>query len=125
MNDLIAFLRARLDEEQDLARRLADRYIVRNPDLPNDGQPYWPLPSVERNYTFRKGTDPDIAAALDLIKAYNPHRVLTELDAKRQRLDWIEGELADDPANETAQWLARLEAAPYAGRDGYRAEWRP
>jgi hypothetical protein len=48
---------------------------------------------------------------------------LAEVATKRKRLDWIEGELADDPDDETAQWLARLEAQPYAGRDGWRTEW--
>lgn len=55
----------------------------------------------------------------------SPTRWWDEVDAKRQRLDWIMGELRDDPDDETAQWLAKLEALPYAGRDGYREEWRP
>jgi hypothetical protein len=50
--------------------------------------------------------------------------LLAEVDARRERLLWIESELADDPTNETAQWLAKLEAQPHAGQHGWRKEWR-
>jgi hypothetical protein len=52
-----------------------------------------------------------------------PKRVLAEVEAKQERLLWIEGELADDDTQETVQWLAKLEAQPYAGQDGWREEW--
>lgn len=58
------------------------------------------------------------------IARWDPARVLAELRAKRHRLDWIESELTDDPTDETAQWLAKLEAQPYAGYPGWREEWR-
>lgn len=57
------------------------------------------------------------------IARWDPKRVLDEVEAKRQRLDWIEGELVDDVDNQTAQWLAKLEAQPFAGYDGWREEW--
>jgi hypothetical protein len=55
---------------------------------------------------------------------WDPARVLAEVDAKRERLTWIEGELGDDPTDEAAQWLAKLEGMPFAGRPGWREEWR-
>lgn len=52
-------------------------------------------------------------------------RLKREVDAKRQRLAVIEHDLADDPDDETAQRLLRLELLPYADRPGYRPEWTP
>jgi hypothetical protein len=127
MDDLVTWLRAQLDAEYDLASRLAARYRVRNADRPDDGQPYWPLPTVEA--CFRNRADPDIAAGLDLIKAYGPDRVLAEVDAKRRVLDWLVDCEAKAVGNnwwvlEVADALRSL-ALPYAGRDGWREEWRP
>jgi hypothetical protein len=58
------------------------------------------------------------------IARWDPFRALEEVKTKRERLLWIEGELADDDTQETVQWLAKLEAQPYAGQDGWREEWR-
>lgn len=63
------------------------------------------------------------AAAAMIRRFAVPRFVLAEVQAKRERLAWIESELADDETNETAQWLAQLEARPYAGQDGWREEW--
>lgn len=52
-------------------------------------------------------------------------RWLAEVEAKRMRLDQILHELGDDSTDETAQWLLKVEALPYAARDGWRDEWRP
>lgn len=58
------------------------------------------------------------------IARWDPARVLAEIQAKRERLLCIESQLADDADDETALWLARVEAWPYADRPGWRPEWR-
>lgn len=81
MTDIETFIRARLDEDEQTARAVAERYI----DI-RDGSPYWPLPSVVARYRSY-APDPGIAAGLDLIKTYNPARVLREVQAKRAIVD--------------------------------------
>lgn len=153
VDELVAFVRQQLDADEALARRVAERYVVRNSDRPDDGQPYWPLPSIEA--TFRGRIDPDIVAGLDLIRTYDPARVLAEVEAKRRILDlhigahdcteihtgvypddwpadagWGKaGERRAHAANEHFEAdqpcpTVRLLAQPYAGRDGWREEWQ-
>lgn len=96
MDDLTTWLRAQLD---------ADEFLFR----------HWPGdPTTMTGYDGRGG-----ATAF-----WSPQLALAEVGAKRQRLDWITGQLADDPADETAQWLLQIDALPHADRDGYREEWR-
>lgn len=129
MDELVAFVRAALDEDERLARRVAGRYTVRNPDRPDNGHPYWPLPSVERNWHFRSeesDSDPDIAAGLDLIKAYNPQRVLAEVQAKRRILDECDSIIYGWTHEETKDYgrdILKALAQPYAGQPGWREEW--
>lgn len=128
VDELITWLRACLDTEERLAQRVADRYHVRNPDREDHGQPLWPLPSVEA--CFHGRTDPDISAGLDLIKAFNPKRVLAEIEAKRRILAHI-GMVVISPGREAmaTEYVEQMElflrvlAQPYAGRDGWREEW--
>lgn len=141
--DLVAFLRAQLDAEAALARRVANRYRVRNPDRVDDGRPYWPLPSVAANLRNR-ATEPGIAAGLDLIEMYSPARVLAEVDAKRRILDEhlqghtycrtcppLSGCAHTGPSGWPPERIGyicptiRLLALPYAGHADYREEWRP
>jgi hypothetical protein len=82
--DIREWLTARLDAEEEVARRVAERYRIQNPLRDDDGKAYWPLPSVEAN--FRGRVDPDILAGLELIKAHDPARILAEVAAKRQIL---------------------------------------
>jgi hypothetical protein len=147
---LVDFLRARYGEEEHLARRLAARYVVRNPDHPENGQPYWPLPSVEPRF---QSDDPDIAAGLDLVRLYSPQRALAEAGAKRRitalhapEVRSVAAPPYDDCTGAARSreyevtcpvcgWASsdptsgcetlRLLAVPYAGHPGYRPEWRP
>lgn len=129
VDNLVEWLRAQLDEDERLARRVADRYRIRNEDREDNGRPYWPLPSVVANLRDR-GRDPDIAAGLDLIEAYGPKRVLDEVAAQRAIL-----QLATDLLDEAFEWenhhatdarcIVKLLALPYADRPGCRDEWRP
>lgn len=103
MDDLITWLRAQLDDDERVARQM--------------------LAEPGGVYLEAQTPDVNVATVVAHLDRWTPKRVLAEVDAKRQRIDWIEGELADDSMNETARWLARLEALPYAGRPGYREEW--
>lgn len=50
--------------------------------------------------------------------------VLAEIEGTRERLDWIESKLADDPDDQTVLRMVKVEARPYADRDGYQEDWR-
>jgi hypothetical protein len=124
VDELIAFVRSCVDEDERVAREAAT----------TDPGP-WRADYDERGYDGRirdgrgytvvhqEDSTPGRATA-EHIAHWDPARVLAEVKAKRERLGWIEGELRDDSTNETAQWLARVEAKPYAGRQGWRKEWR-
>ncbi|MBE4796151.1 DUF6221 family protein [Streptomyces caniscabiei] len=60
------------------------------------------------------------------IAAWDPARVLREVDSKRRVLGAIEHLLGqvDDPFA-GVDGVLRLLAVPYADRPGYREEWRP
>lgn len=117
MDDLIAFLLMRLEEDRD-AVIVADA-LSRSP---------W----TSTPHTVRCGDGFEVALIQDgeaataaHIARWNPARVLVEVEAKRQRLDWLIGELRDDADNETVQWLLRLESTPHADHPDYRPEWQP
>lgn len=124
-DDLIAFLRAQLDDDERVARealkrQTSQRRMIRGQmvDVPNQPMPEW-----------RRSVWP-------------PERVLAEIEAKRRLLEpHAESDFPYDPdgpgpgdyswtarCNECYQdapcLTVRLLALPYAGRDGWREEWR-
>ena len=129
--DLVAFIRAQLDEDERIARAAdSGRW------LPED-----------KGITFEYRADDfhggeaqarlvaDTRANQEHIAEWWPARVLAEVDAKRRILDWLEdvqrfmdldemswyrlgGEVDIDLAH-------RLLALPFAGRPGFREEWKP
>jgi hypothetical protein len=116
VDDLIAFLRARLDEDERVAL---------------DGERYWHGIRVE------SATE----AEENHVRRWDPARVLAEVEAKRRILDDIVGEAtgldmsvdmdrrigARDEATEPylGDQLLRLLGLPYADHPDYREEWRP
>lgn len=97
-DDLIAFLRARLDEDEERARAV-ESHDRRWDYLPPKADSY--------------------------VRRFNPDRVLAEVDAKRQIIDlWDPNVLAGSYFDALAQVL-RLLALPDAGHPEYRDEWRP
>lgn len=99
MDDLIAFLRARLDEREARAG-LHDRDCVTLDD------------------TFEGTTDP--------CDCPEPAFVLADVAAKRRILDFID---EDPPFLDGGSWayldpILRLLALPYADHPDYRQEWR-
>ena len=132
MNDLIAFIRARIDEDERTARRAADVY---------DGATTWELTRAtamdvgERTFIAEIGADEDgfRPSELDHIARHDPARVLREVEAKRRILDEYRAAQAnlkqhpDDLAGKG--WLLgtvrviNLLALPYADHPDYRPEW--
>lgn len=136
MDDLIAFVHARLDEDEQVAR---------------DASPGPWRPNAEHDevlavddITVADGfalSGHQLRTTVDHIARWDPARVLAEVEAKRRIL----AEVVDDAngldisvdldrrvgtRDETAEpylgdQLAKLLALPYVGHPDYREEWRP
>lgn len=121
MSDLVAFLRARLDEERALAD-LAAANVRDNPFWGND----W-----AQGMTGGMG-----GPGGDLGAVFSPDRVMADVQAKRAILDLLEL-TADALPRETLQpeyaqgyvnalrWTSLHLAAPYADHPDYDERWRP
>jgi hypothetical protein len=154
MDDLIAFLRAQLDEDERIAR------AVRVPPYWHQGpgdDPEWTDEELvcmwppefhtpyERDKHWRGLTveGPELA---EHIATHDPTRVLREIDAKRQLLarggPFCTSNCDDpdsEPKNPDTNWTTPLEhhfdcaayqaaqllALPYTDRPGFREDWRP
>ena len=131
MNDLVQFLRTRLDEDEQAARTWPDhqhnweacgpRHLsyasgsgesVTAVNVGGDGTLGW-----ERIYVKR---DPGELAAH--IARHDPARVLREVDAKRQLLD---GHTPDYHWCPMGDSVLKMLALPYADHPDYRDDWRP
>lgn len=69
-----------------------------------------------------------LRATVEHIVRHDPSRVLAEVEAKRRILDEHEGvHTCGDRTYDFREWCPTLRALalPYAGRPGYREEWRP
>ncbi|MHA4774745.1 DUF6221 family protein [Streptomyces sp. MSC1_001] len=125
MDDLIAFLRARLDEDAELARQ-AEQV---------GGAPSWDrtadvllLPGLQtRRRLADRGVPDALQGAVEAHAArHDPARVLAEVDAKRRRLELLADAIRrghDD--YDIATELLPLEALPYVDHPDYRDTWRP
>jgi hypothetical protein len=122
MDELVPWLRAQLDDDERVAREA-------NPEL-----------GAVRS--FLELITPEVEADEAHIVRWDPPRVLAEVEAKRRILDLhAESDFPYDPDDGPGDysWAAkcmtcygddpcptlRLLALPYAGREGYREEWRP
>ena len=127
MDELVAFLRGCLDEDERVARAGGEAMDADNPS--------WP------DYATYDG--PDIDAAVAYLKQFRPARVLREVESKRALVDlhqpygqkqsmargeiWACSECGDVDDNPT-EWpctTLRLLAAVYSDRLGYQEEWKP
>lgn len=118
MNDLIAFLHARLDEDERMSLGFPPEWVALTM-YPNRGE-----------VVARPDGDP-VARTFDHRIAehfarWDPARVLAEVDARRRRLAVIADldASADVDAGPATFELWRIEALPYAGHPDYREEWR-
>lgn len=128
MDDLVAFLRARLAEGEGIARAAAKKVSV----PPNDGMRWrrdWD--TVHTAPSDPPGPRTKVAdcghGGGDLtahIVEWDPARVLREVEAKRRLVDryaW----LCEHGDTGNAAWVLPLLATTYADHPDYRREWAP
>jgi len=115
VRDLIDFLRARLDEDEAIARAAyGNRWDTDTADSPGDR---WVLSEDMHLMEADAGTATHAAR-------HDPARVLREVGARRRIVDryaWLR-EHGDTGG---AAWVLPLLAVPYAAHPGYRPEWVP
>jgi hypothetical protein len=133
VDDLVQFLRARLDEEE-AATRAAARA--------ERADTWTTVPDSHGGVLDGTGTRSLIVGYGDVmapetathIARHDPARVLAEVDAKRQIVDRMAGMLAAAEGDSEVDHYGGLDAAegtlellalPYADHPDYRDEWRP
>lgn len=146
-DDLVAFLRARLDEDEQAALKATDG--VADHLLPEDRS--WADPTgaltrqaadwVSAKWLFSSRVVAKIEGWNEIsisegdtkiaehIARHDPARVLREVEAKRRIIaelwDLDEGFATDHTAPRTAKAVLRLMALPYADHPDYHEDWRP
>ncbi len=103
MDDLIAFLAARLGEDEALAKRGEEVFATGWPD-------------------YQTFDSPELDDACKYLDRFGPARVLREVEAKRAVITQWEHSPAGSPVLTNA--LYRL-AAAWSDHPGYRPEWKP
>jgi len=124
VDELVAFLRGCLDEDERVARAGGEAMDADNPS--------WP------DYATYDG--PDIDAAVAYLKQFRPARVLREVESKRRIIDGVHfiahcagcnsgpeyrGTTYECDLDSAGLHVLRCLALPYSDRPGYREEWRP
>ncbi|HEX8005693.1 MAG TPA: DUF6221 family protein, partial [Trebonia sp.] len=140
MDELIAFVRARLGEDEAAAAAASD-----GPWTAWRGQPGLGLRQLEYAVTLpgqNSGSFASIATAswmdAEHIARHDPARVLREVEAKRAILaqiapwmdsaeddHWYERGVGEQPPYEGSVLLMKLLAAVWGGHPDYRSEWKP
>lgn len=151
MDDLVQFLRARLDEDARIARRASSYDDGASHDVEGPEGTWACLDETEWfGPSYRGGV---IAPRIGQVNApelgahivrHDPARVLADIDAKRELLKrgdtlFCDCDFADSPPTNpedrsqeiphhydcTAYRVAAVLALPYADHPDYREEWRP
>lgn len=140
MDDLVAFLRGCLDEDERVAKAATAgpwtaTPVVYGPWNEGSGPPKnWEIDTPSTTvveHVYHEGGGIAIEADATHIALHDPARVLREVESKRTIIerhvtdidsDHWEARLAADDFGEAA---LRLLAAVYSDRPGYREEWRP
>lgn len=135
MVDLVQWLTARLDTDEQIAREATEG-------------PWRNAPTARHHATASGrseeavfGSPPDVGAVVvaitgeaverrnlvnaEFIAAHDPARVLREIDAKRRIIAAYENYDREAPELDVPESVLRLLALPYADRDGYQESWRP
>lgn len=120
MDDLIAFLRARLDEDADLA--LAASPGPWHPDEEHDEVHAVDDIVVAEGFAL---SGRQLRATVDHIARHDPARVLAEVEAKRKILTAYENYDREAPELDVPDSVIRFLALPYADHPDYRDTWRP
>lgn len=147
MTDLVTFLRARLDIDEQVAREaLAGEW--RNASTSSHYEDaagpseavFTALPDAGLTVVARTGARGDRAAMVNAehIARHDPARVLAEVDAKRRIIARYTSAVEDSAEDEDGYYdenrfedarqlvpVLRLLALPYADHPDYRPEWAP
>ncbi|MFI0914186.1 DUF6221 family protein [Streptomyces abikoensis] len=123
--ELVAFLRARLSEDERAARAVLGAPWVRrghvasvHADDADSSRPHGtPVADCRR---IPGGYEHGVALA-EHIARHDPARVLAEVEARRAILDLYESPVQHGVVGQ----VLRLLSLPYAGHPNYREEWRP
>lgn len=83
--DPVAWLRAAVTADLELARRVKARYIVPADHPMRAGEHVWPTAVVRK--AWEAYGDPDVRAGLDLVLAHGPQWVIDDAEAKLAVLD--------------------------------------
>jgi len=115
--DLVAFLRARLDEDERIARACDGHTTFDGTGIVPGATARGPVMAVLPSHVATH------------IARHDPARVLAEVDAKRRIIDGL-AEALDRHADYitgtfTVEDVLRLLALPYRDHPGYRPEWAP
>lgn len=123
VDELVAFVRQQLAEDERVAREVTelarfDEWDAAGSRVDDEiGRSNWEVVGIAR--------PPSVPAAKAIsqhIARWDPARVLAEVEAKRRILD-LHAPLADYKGRVQCETVSLL-AQPYAGRDGWREEWR-
>ncbi|WP_338683897.1 DUF6221 family protein [Streptomyces acidiscabies] len=119
MDDLVAWLRVQLDEDERTALAASPGPWSVNAEsdevLAVDGV------TVAEGFALSGG---QLRATTEHIAEHDPARVLREVEALRRIVDRYAWLREHGDTGGTA-WVLPLLALPYADRPGYREEWRP
>lgn len=124
VDDLVAWLRAQLDEDERVAKTATSGGPWRVDGMSVRGQTRMNLTDV----LVVRHTWPQEA---DHIVRHDPARVLREVEAKRRIIDQYTTDINSDhwearlAADDFGEAALRLLALPYADRPGYQEEWKP
>ena len=135
-SDLVAFLKARLEEAAQTARTLDGASWRSDTDVGDEYNIAVVLDSRYEASIARCGVEglDDGEIRAEHIARHDPAHVLADVETKRQIIGWHACDARrgrDDErctsCQEETYWCTtlRLLAVPYAGHEGYRAEWAP
>lgn len=127
VDDLLAFLRAQLDEDERVARAATVGPWEWGPSP--TAKLTWGLSGSDVPFGgwILRVNDAGCPSTHDAqhIARWDPARVLAEVEAKRRILDAWQMQVDDDDPHAylAGDVLPKLLVQPYAGRDGWREEW--
>ncbi|WP_150112998.1 DUF6221 family protein [Streptomyces violaceusniger] len=126
--DLLMFMRARLDEDFAAVRLVLGVSVVAA-IRHGESAPRWvPSPKSDTGVWDTNGV-PRVKYAWPRERAHiirhDPARVLAEVEAKRVLVDEFERCGPNNPRHSVLHFTVRVLAAVYDGHPDYREEWRP
>lgn len=135
MNDLVEFLRARLDEREQLARDAAgsgqQSWVDTLEETPDGENCYWAVRVRGHRYGFID-LDDDLPSASRSkhIATNDPASALVDIEAKRRIIDRVERYLSthfgDDSSGEVVcEEILEFLALPFVDHPDYQVHWRP